>query len=82
MKELNVKVSDLALGDVVEAFDGPWSSAVVKRITGDSVELFRPYGVSEDFEYTGGVICYIGLETFPVWKTQTITRLQKAEQKR
>lgn len=65
-----IRAMDMQLGDVIRPFDsgnpGPWTSAIVKRITDDSIVLFRPYGVSADFSYTGGVICYTGIEEYTI----------------
>jgi len=38
-----------------------------------NVYLWRPYGTCEEWTYTGGVICYTGLEEFsrPVSDTST-----------
>lgn len=57
------KIADLQLGDVVEVFTGPWGTGIVQQIKEDIVTIFRPYGTSDNFSYTGGVICYTGVET-------------------
>ena len=41
-----------------------WGTAVVRQIKDGYVTLFRPYVHTEDFSYTGGVICYLGTEEF------------------
>lgn len=56
------KVAELQLADVVELFEGPFGTGVVKQIRDGMVTIFRPYGASDDFSYTGGVICYVGME--------------------
>jgi hypothetical protein len=65
-----MKANELQLGDVVTAFynenPGPWSTAIVKKVTDDSITFYRPYGTKADFSYTGGVICYMGLEEYTV----------------
>jgi hypothetical protein len=53
---------DLELGDIVQILDGPFGTAIVKAKQGLKVTFFRPYGVTADFTYTGGVICYTGVE--------------------
>lgn len=56
--------NELRIGDVVQLFDGPFSTAIVKNVTEFEVEFFRPYGVHSDVAYTNGVITYTGTETF------------------
>lgn len=55
-------IHDLNLADIVRLFDGPYGFATVKQITTDVVVFFRPYVLTQDFSYTGGVICSIGIE--------------------
>lgn len=59
-----VTVEEMKLGDVVEVFDGPWSTAIVRKIEDGNVTFFRPYGTHADFTCTAGVICYTGTEEF------------------
>jgi len=64
-----VKMQDLELGDTVtrkEEGQGitKYSHMTVRNKTDKEITFFRPYVVSEDFSYTGGVICYIGIEEF------------------
>jgi hypothetical protein len=59
-----VTAAELKVGDVVEMFDGPWSTAIVKQVADNKVHLFRPYGTTADFTCTGGVICYTGIENY------------------
>jgi len=49
-------------------FDSDFSSCIVKQIDEEEVILFRPYGVTATFEYTGGVICYTGIEEYKIFK--------------
>lgn len=74
-----VRPDDLRLADVVELFDGEFSSAIVRQITADRVTLVRPYMAHDDFSYTGGVITYIGTEevTLCVADTRTVTLLKR-----
>lgn len=60
-------VNELQTGDTVR-FDGidGFQTAIVKQVTDKEVTFFRPYGTTADFEYTGGVICYVGVEEFSV----------------
>lgn len=56
----------LKLGDVVRTMDGAFGTATVKQVTEDRVHFFRPYVQTADFAYTGGVICYVGIEEWSV----------------
>lgn len=69
MKTL-VSTKELQLADTVQftSMSG-WSFAIVKNITDDFVEFFRPYGKSEDFSYIGGVLCFVGIEQFKAYKS-------------
>lgn len=64
-----VAAKDLRLADEVR-LDGmsAWNTAIVEKVTDEFVTFFRPYGVSADFSYTGGVLCYTGVEHFSVWR--------------
>lgn len=67
MKPEIVKRKDLQLGDVVSLFpEQPFSTCIVKQIKDGYITLFRPYGVSADFSYTGGVLTYTGIEEFDI----------------
>lgn len=58
-----VSVCELGLGDVVRISDaGPFLCGVVRKVTDIEVIVFRPYAITADFSYTGGVIPYIGVE--------------------
>ena len=63
-----IRTDELQLGDMVTQNPyqrgAPWSTCIVKQISDDEVTLFRPYGTTADFSYTGGVICYVGIEEF------------------
>jgi hypothetical protein len=66
-----ITAKELQLADVVRVVynDDPphaFSTATVKQIKGGTVTLFRPYVKTEDFSYTGGVICYTGIEEFDI----------------
>jgi hypothetical protein len=58
----NIHLNDLRLADVVELFEGPFGTAVVTQITAAEVVFHRPYGVTGDFSYTGGVPYSVGNE--------------------
>ena len=68
-----IKAADLQIGDTITIGSenlnkpqGPWLNAIVQQIDNQEVTLFRPYGHADGFKYTGGVICYVGIETFKV----------------
>jgi len=58
----------LRLGDRVRigSQDDPFNTAIVKKVTETEALLYRPYGHSEDFSYSGGVICYVGIEEITI----------------
>lgn len=53
------------LGDIVSlGWNDGYDNATVSKLNEDgTVNLFRPYTHTNDFSYTGGVICYVGVET-------------------
>ena len=61
---LEMTTDQLRLGDVVQCFEGAWGTAIVQKVEEKQVTYYRPYGHSEDWSYTGGIICYSGLEVF------------------
>ena len=61
-----IKAKNLKLADIVRLNGQPFSDMIVKKATEETVTFFRPYGVTADFSYTGGVICYTGVEEFTV----------------
>lgn len=80
---MNLRLNDLKLADVVEVFEGPFGTAVVTQITDDEVIFHRPYAVTGDFSYTGGVPYSVGNEvckyirgdsrhTFKVWQRKDL----------
>lgn len=85
---LELKVSELRLGDCVQLFEGAYGTAIVNKRDDKEVGFYRHYGGVERFSYGGTgngpqVICYVGLETFSrpitdgatvkVWRRETIT---------
>ena len=56
------KVTELRLADIVELFEGPYGTGTVRQITAEQVTIARPYGVTGDFSYTGGVPFSVGVE--------------------
>ena len=59
---------EMELGDTVQymPFGSAWNMAIVKQVTATEVILWRPYGTTADFSYTGGVICYVGWEQYSI----------------
>lgn len=80
-----IKAEATALGDVVRlALDSeisaPFNSCtVINKLPNGDVTLYRPYVHTADFSYTGGVIPYIGAETFNVYATNTLRLLKAGE---
>lgn len=64
MTKTLIRVQDLQLRDTLEVFEGPFGTGLVIKISPEAVTVFRPYATTADFTYTGGVIPYIGVETF------------------
>lgn len=56
------RIKELQLADVVELFEGPFGTGTVTQITADEVIISRPYGVTQDFSFTGGVPYSVGVE--------------------
>jgi hypothetical protein len=63
-KEMTAK--DLQTGDVIRLHPEPWGTAIVKKKTDTHITFYRPYGTKAEFSYSGGVICYVGIEEFTV----------------
>jgi len=61
-----VKYSELQLADVVVLSEIVYGTATVKQIKDGTITFFRPYVHTEDFSYTGGVLCFVGIEEFTV----------------
>lgn len=80
-----IQARELNLGDTIRPNDpnayGDYMIKQIKQID-DRVEItaYRPYAHHNDFSYTGGVICYVGIEewTFTVGPTETFNRIIKA----
>lgn len=80
---LMLRAAELNLADTVKLFDGAFGWGLVKKITKDSVVIFRPYGCTEDFSYTGGVICLMGYEEIncDITSSRTFTVVRRKELK-
>lgn len=63
-----VVAKNLQLADVIRrpGCESPYGCGTVKSIEDGHAIVFRPYVHTADFSYTGGVICYIGFEMYPV----------------
>ena len=61
-----ITADKLKLGDVIQCFEGPFSTGIVTQLDQETVKVFRPYGKHDDFSYTGGVICYVGIEQYHI----------------
>lgn len=68
-----IPATELRIGDVVKVFDDEWGTAIVKNIAAGLVHFFRPYGHADNFIYSGGVICYTGVEEFT--RPHTVTEM-------
>jgi hypothetical protein len=66
-----VTASQLKLGDVIQVFEGPYGTATVKKIESEKLTLFRPYALTQDWSYTGGVICTLGIEEYSIFITNS-----------
>ena len=66
-----LKLSELQLADQVTR-DGMIGVATVSQIKDGMVHFFRPYTHTADFSYTGGVICYVGIEQWSVERDRDI----------
>lgn len=73
-----IKTKDLRLADIViinENRENSYNCATVEKIENGVITLFRPYVHTEDFEYTGGVICYVGVEHFSIFASDSTIEL-------
>lgn len=61
-----IKTSELQIGDTVSLDYEAWDCAIVKQIKDGEITLFRPYATTAEFSYTGGVLCYVGIEEFNI----------------
>lgn len=75
----SVKGTELALGDIVlcSAHGDTYNCATVKQLSEHEVTLFRPYVQTDDFAYSGGIICYIGIEEFKASRSGMFTLLRR-----
>lgn len=76
-----IKHRELHLGDTVSLADHPaaYMTADVIKIEGEEITLYRPYVHTSDFEYSGGLTPYIGIEQFKIYRysDKTVTLLRR-----
>lgn len=78
-----IKAREMELGDVVMPLPKniddikPFDSSIVRNIDKESksVTLYRPHGTTADFTYIGGVLCYVGIEEYPIWLNSDVDYL-------
>lgn len=71
---MRVNYMDLRIGDTVRLnFDGAWNVAVVKNLSADEIEFYRPYVVQSNYISTAGVGLSIGIEVFSDWRSRHAT---------
>lgn len=72
---------EIGLGDVVSlGWTDGYDNATVCQVNEDgTVNLFRPYTHTADFSYTGGVICYVGIETINHIEPARLRLLRKSQ---
>ena len=69
--------TDLNLADIVDMEFSGYGTATVQKITDTEIELFRPFVHTGNFEHTGGVSCYVGIETFKASKDSMFIRVME-----
>jgi hypothetical protein len=72
----------IGLGDIVSLgwSDSGYDTATVSQVYEDgTVDLFRPYTHTADFSYTGGVICYVGIENISRAKPNRLKLIRKGQ---
>ncbi len=62
---------ELRVRDIVRLSNLPYADATVVKIESHLIHLVRPYLHTADFEYTGGVIPYVGLERMTLMVSDT-----------
>ncbi len=69
----------IGLGDVVSLSGAcDYNTGTVSKVNDDgTVDVFRPYTHTADFSYTGGVICYVGIEQVKGCNPAHLTLIRK-----
>jgi hypothetical protein len=72
---------EIGLGDVVSlGWNNGYDNATVCKVHEDgTVDLFRPYTHTADYSYTGGVICYVGIDQIDHVDPKRLTLLCKSQ---
>ena len=65
--KLKLKPCDFQLADIIRLGMSTYEIATVKQIEDGIITLFRPYVHTGEFEHTGGVTCYVGIEEFVIY---------------
>ena len=74
--------SELKVGDRVRLDSlSEWNTAIVRNVEEHGIRLFRPYGSTSGFTYSGGTICYVGIEDFLCSRNAPFTLLSREEMK-
>lgn len=78
-QKATIKSSDMRLADTIQFYDGAYGTATVKKINEKTLLLYRPYVITQDFSYTGGVICSVAIEeiTIPLDETKYVIYARK-----
>ncbi len=58
-----IPLSEVQLGDDILLSPMPHVHTV-RQIKDGKIHLFRPYTHCANFSYTGGVVCYVGVEEY------------------
>jgi len=76
-----MNTNTIGLGDIVSMSGGcDYNTGTVCKVNDDgTVDVFRPYTHTADFSYTGGVICYVGIETVNGCNPLHLTLLRKGK---
>ena len=75
MEKKIILAKDMQLADVVQmvgGFNEGWGASIVKQVTDQDVTIFRPYGHHANFSYTGGVICYVGIDEYNLRRDSSV----------
>lgn len=66
---LKLKPRDFKLGDVIQLGNGgAYMTATVTQIRESTLTVQRPFLHTGDFEYTGGVLWYVGIEAVHLFR--------------
>ena len=75
-----ISVKDLRLGDIIRLDTQEYSYATVRCLNENgTVQIVRPYIHCGDFQYTGGVITYIGTEDFALLPNTDVVLVRRGD---